>query len=329
MGRHKTKHKHLPPKMQLKKGRYYWVGYKDGKRPYIPLGNDYLAALVQYRDIEGIGNDTQTVAKLLTWYLSRCGKLSAATMVEYNRSAAVLKKEFEGFTLPEVRPKHIAQFMQVVFNGTVAGARHIAFLSAAWNACRSAGLTDLANPCTGVKKPRTGKRKRVATDHERAEVLKGPGPIPLMAELDLLIGARQHDIRLMKLSQITDAGIEVEPSKTKNSTGKKMLFVWTPALRACVAKAKLLRRKPSSEYLFPTRTGEPYTKDGFQTMWKKHLKAQKITGLTYNDLRRTAINDIEEQGGAYSAQGFAGHASIKTTEIYLTNNKREKINPTK
>jgi hypothetical protein len=40
VGRTRAKHKHLPPRMQLKRGRYYYTPYVNGKVVWKTLGDD-------------------------------------------------------------------------------------------------------------------------------------------------------------------------------------------------------------------------------------------------------------------------------------------------
>ncbi len=53
MGRPRKKHLHLPPRMQLKHGRYFYTPRIDGKVKWVPLSRDYAEALSKWAELEG------------------------------------------------------------------------------------------------------------------------------------------------------------------------------------------------------------------------------------------------------------------------------------
>lgn len=50
-------------------------------------------------------------------------------------------------------------------------------------------------------------------------------------KLKLLTGLRRSDLLRLTVTDIKHDGIHVQPHKTAKSTGKKLIFEWTPALR--------------------------------------------------------------------------------------------------
>jgi integrase len=326
MGRHRTRNKHLPPRMYLRAGRYYWIGHVDGKRPCIALGDDYVTALLRWREIEGQCDGAHTVAQIVDRHCA-VADVTPATRKGYIAQSATLKRAFEGFAAIDVRPQHIRQYLDR--RPATAGKREIALLSAAWNGARQAGLIDLPNPCEGVRgKPRK-RQTRVSTSAEETALTAGSYQMAVIVELALLTGLRQTDLRQLTLDTIQDDGLHVTPSKTARKTGVSLRFDWTPALRACIARAKLLRRRNGSPYLFPTREGTAYTVDGFQAMWRAHCKRAGVEGLQFRALRRTAIQRAQAAGGSDQARAFAGHASVTTTEIYTHGLGPQVVKPTR
>lgn len=329
MGRHKTKNKHLPPNMRLIKGRYYWVGYKDGKRPTEPLGGDYVTALIRWREIEGINESAGTVSSMLDHFIATHPSKSGNTMREYIRLATKLKAVFKGFTIAEVKPVHVRQILSTT-KSKVEGNHLVVLLSSAFNKARGDGIYDGVNPCAGIKRHSAPKRTRRATSTEQEALVKGRGAMPIACELALLLGLRVSDIRMMRLDQLTEAGILVTPAKTKDSTGVQLLFEWTPALRAAIARAKLLRRRVGSVYLFPNRKGKACTYNGWYSLWRAHKKAAGVAhDLQFKDLRRTALAAAKAVRGTDGAKEFAGHGSVTTTEGYLHGVEVVRVQPTK
>jgi integrase len=314
MGRHKTRNKHLPPRMRQIKGRYYWIGYRDGKRPSIPLGDDYPAALLRWREIEGLTDSAATVAAIIDRYLARA-EVADVTRTGYIEQSVPLKAFFEGARPQDVQPRHIRQYLDR--RPRTAGAREVALFSAAWNHARETGLIDLPNPREGIRIKGAKKVTRTAAPAQQTSLTEGNSQMAVICELAFLTGLRQTDIRMLRLDAIDDArGLVVTPSKTQHRTGATLVFEWTPALRACIARAKLLRRRVGSVYVFPNRQGQPYTVDGFQTMWAKHRTRCGITGLAFRDIRRTVLKQRQQEHGIEAAQQMGAHGSVTTTERY-------------
>lgn len=326
MGRTRARNKHLPVHMYLRDGRYYWIGSSGGKRPCFPLGDDFATAMIRWRELEGHSDRAHTIAQMLDSYLIKA-EVAEVTRAGYVAQSVQLKKKFKGFTPADVTPRHIRQYLSV--RPRTAGAREIALFSAAWNAAREAGQIDLPNPREGIRIKGGKVQTRVANAGEQARLTEGHSQMAVICELALLTGLRQTDLRLLELSAITDKGLWVRPSKTARRTGKALEFELTPALRACLARARLLRRRVGSRYVFPTRTGEPYSLDGFQTMWDRHRKACGVPNLKFRDLRRTAVSDVNQKHGSDTARAFAAHGSVTTTERYTNSVEATAVRPTK
>jgi integrase len=315
--------------MRLIKGRYYWIGSKGDARPCQPLGGDYVTALIKWREIEGLNETTDTVAAMLDHFIATHPTKSANTTREYVRLATKLKKVMKGFAISDVKPVHVRQIL--ANSKSKVEANHlVVLLSSAFNKARGDGIYDGVNPCAGIKRHSAPKRTRRATVDEQAALVKGHGAMPIACELALLLGLRVSDIRLMRLDQLTEAGIEVQPAKTKDSTGVQLLFEWTPALRACIARAKLLRRRVGSVYLFPNRKGKACTYFGWYSLWRNHRRKCGVgVDLQFKDLRRTALAATKAAHGTDAAREFAGHGSVTTTEGYLHASDVVRVRPTR
>lgn len=320
--------------MRLIKGRFYWVGFKDGKRPSIPLGDDYVRALMKWREIEGLHDGATSIAAIIDGYLARAD-VKPVTLEGYIAQSVPLKKAFEGARPEDVRPRHIRQYLSQ--RPATAGKREIALLSAAWNSAREHGLIDLPNPRAGIQIKGSKKQTRTADTAQRTSLTSGSSMMAVVCELAFLTGLRQTDIRLLRLEAIGDGLLTVRPSKTENRTGATLEFEMTPALRACLARARLLRRprvdkggkRVESVYVFASRSGAPYTVDGFQTMWARHRKACGADGLAFRDIRRTVLKEREQAEGVHAAQKLGAHASVTTTEIYTAQAGPVRVKPSK
>jgi integrase len=82
-------------------------------------------------------------------------------------------------------------------------------------------------------------------------------------------------------------------------------------------------------YLFCTRKGQPYSIDGFNSIWQRAVKrAMKCHGLKkrfrFNDIRRKAASDAERKHGREFARKLLVHQDQKTTGIYVSGIQRIK-----
>lgn len=328
MGRNRTKEKHLPPRMQPKGGRYYWTPFVDGKVKWVPLGDDYVHALLKWRDLEGLSEGAATVAQLLDNALAALANrkkpkpLAPDTLREFSRALNNLKAGFEGFQPADVTPALVAQYLENR-SAPVSANREVSFLSTAWDLARRRGWINLPNPCLGVERNPEKKRKRVGRPGEIAALVAPERPEADMVMLTLMTAIRQADLRFLTRHAVEDEGLRVRPQKTDDSTEVELFFKWTPELRALIERAKARAAKVGSIYLFPAsrgrRRGQPYTRNSFVSVYRKYFALCKVEGLTWHDLRRTALNKVQKVHGKDAAQILAGHSSMVTTEGYLAN----------
>lgn len=57
--------------MHRKAGRYYYVSLVDGKSKWIPLGDNYAAALAKWAELEGKQLSGETVADAINRYTAQ------------------------------------------------------------------------------------------------------------------------------------------------------------------------------------------------------------------------------------------------------------------
>lgn len=89
-------------------------------------------------------------------------------------------------------------------------------------------------------------------------------------------------------------------------------------------------------HVFCNRLGQPYTVNGFQSMWRRTIdrankKLEKeeqpqIINLHFHDLRAKAINDAVEEG--LDGTAFAGHSDPRVTRDHYLR-RPTKVKPLK
>jgi len=81
-------------------------------------------------------------------------------------------------------------------------------------------------------------------------------------------------------------------------------------------------------HLFCTRRGQPYTADGFRSIWQRAMEkavAKNLERFTEHDLRAKVITDARNLG--QDAQRIAGHKTSAMTDRYVKVRQLEKVTP--
>jgi integrase len=152
------------------------------------------------------------------------------------------------------------------------------------------GLID-ANPCThGGRLYGGSRRDKIWTHHDEAAFLKGaPLHLHLPLLLALWIGQRQGDLLRLPWSAYYGTHIRLRQSKT----GARVLIPVGAPLKAALDKAAKDKR---STIILINSDGKPWTSDGFRASWRKACAAAGIEGLTFNDLRGSAVTRLALAG---------------------------------
>jgi len=324
MGRPRKKHLHLPPRMQLKHGRYFYTPHIDGKVKWVSLSRDYAEALSKWAELEGtLDHVGTTVGEALDRYLIQAlPSKSEATQREYRKYSSRIRAVFGDTALSQVRPTHIAQYLDR-HHAPVMANREITMLSSIYQQAMRWGWVD-KNPCRGVSRNTEKPRRRHITDAEIVQLRDSLNEqLRCIVDLVLFTALRKKDVLAIRLSDLRDDGLYVEISKT----GRRLIFEWTPALRKVVSQARALRRRVGSLYLFATRRGQPYTTSGFDSIWQRVIKRSGLEDFRFHDLRARALTDAKRQGGRDYAQALADHQSGETTERYIRGREIQKVRP--
>lgn len=306
MGRARATNKHLPRRLHVKCGSYYYVYRKDGKYIWERLGRDYGAALLRWAEIEGRKLDRErSIERAIGHYLeTEKHRLKEATMAGYQRSAARLIRVFGSMELTDLQPNHVYEYLRRA--GNVQANRDKALLSAVFTAARAWGWYMGDNPARGVRRNPEHARQRYVTDDELAAlILAAPAQLGCIIRFAYLTGMREGDILRVRLSDLADEGIALEQGKT----GKRQVIEWTEDLRAIVADARAIKRRVGSLYLFAGQEGQPYSGDGFRSMWRRVKIRALLPDVRFHDLRRKAGSDVSDE----HARALLGHDDARTT----------------
>lgn len=309
--------------MHRKGSVYYYVTSRDGKRKWERLSDVYSEALAIWAQKEGAHQNGETVADAIDHYIVEIAPQKARrTQEEYQRQAGRLRIAWRDFRLDEVRPVHIAEYLDS-HEHKVTANREAALLSSIFSHAMRRGWCD-SNPCKGVRRHSEKPRKRYLADWELERLRKASNDqFRYIIDLAYLTAMRKGDLLRISLPDIREDGLYVQQTKT----GKRQVFDMEPELRALIGEIRSLRRRVGSMSLFCTRTGQPYTVSGFDSNWRRIVQRSELEDVHFHDIRAKALTDAKRDGGLDYAQALAGHESRNTTESYVKARDVERVRP--
>lgn len=147
----------------------------------------------------------------------------------------------------------------------------------------------LANPCErGGRLYRANRAEKVWTaDDEAAFLSHAPQHLHLALQLALWTGQRQGDLLRLPWSAYTGTHILLRQSKG----GRRVKIRVGAPLK--IALDTTTKRGP---IILTTIDGTPWTADGFRSSWAKATKKAGVTGVTFHDLRGTAVTRLAVVG---------------------------------
>ena len=147
-----------------------------------------------------------------------------------------------------------------------------------------------ANPCErGGRLYRGGGRaEKIWTAADEAAFLeRAPAHLHLPLLLALWTGQRQGDLLRLPWSGYNGKHVRLRQSKT----GTRVVIPIGEPL-----KIKLDATPKRSTIILTNSDGKPWTSDGFRASWAKACKAAGVVGVTFNDLRGTAVTRLALAG---------------------------------
>ncbi len=288
--------KGLLPRMEARrrKGGFTYRYHPLGGKP-INLGQDLQVALRKVLDMNGRSSDAGSVQAYWRAYQGShsWNDLAPRTKTDYAEYSVPLLKVFGAAAVRSIRSADVARYLRRERSSApVRANREVALLSNILNVALEDGAIEV-NPCYGVRRNKEHARKDlpIAAELERLLTwLRQKGTqwrvIAAMAEFAARSGARRTEFLRATVFQVR--GLEARLGRAKQRRGNETTDVIE--LSPLALQAILEVRRDNCEYLFPNRFGEPYTDNGFHTMWKKAIKAALAESIisarfTFHDLR--------------------------------------------
>jgi integrase len=151
-----------------------------------------------------------------------------------------------------------------------------------------------ANPCERGGRVYHGTRvdKVWSIEDEEAFLKSASAHLHLPLLLALWTGQRQGDLLRLPWSAYDGKVIRLRQSKSMRKGGRRPVNVTIPVGAPLKEALDAAARRKRSTVILTTMEGTPWTSDGFRASWGKAIKKAGVIGVTFNDLRGTAVTRL-------------------------------------
>lgn len=306
MIRPRKKDRHLPPCMYQKHGSYWLVK----KNRWINLGSNLPDAMQAYADTykSPVGGGLD---ELLDKWLAQTN-VKASTLLHYKNAVnSKIKPAFAEFAPHEVKPGHVAEFLQHHSKHPNMANRMRSILKMAFDKAVLWGMAE-TNPVASMPKFAEKKRTRFLSYGEYQAIYnQADDSLKSIMELCYYTGQRIGDVLSIKVADVSDDGIFIIQQKT----GKRLIVAMTPELKRATESAKRSGGNVRGLYLLGQRNGKPWSYYAVRDKFREAAERAGIKDAKLHDLRAMSITEAKRQG--LDAQMLAGHTSPSMTERYI------------
>jgi integrase len=320
MGRKRKNDKHLPARVYLDHGAYFFVP-KEGKKQM--LSRDLGEALAKYGSLISARWSLRTLGDVIAKYRVEVLPLkrSEQTKAEEAKSLDRLNIAFGHFYPDNLTAQHCYAYMDARKSKdgkpVPTAARHeIVLLGHVYKKAIRWGAAT-ANPASRLELPkRKGKRRKVPMEWvDQVRTIANPR-MRLAIDYAVMVGQRRADTLKLKWTDVRPDGIYVKQGKT----AAELLIEHSTDLEALLERSRAMKPHIPNEYLIRRANGKPFTARGFSSNWQrlmaKHVKAGGER-FTFHDLRSVSADGADT---VEEAQARLGHASVETTKRFYWKN---------
>ncbi len=278
---------------RLAGGRFatYWYAWKGGPRLQSEPGTPEFVAIYNAAVARKVQQPQGVLLSLMQGYQASTdfGQLADRTRTDYVEKIKLIESKFGDFPLSALTDRRTRSVFMAWRDELATRSRRQAdytwtvfarILSWAMNR----GLIT-ANPCEkGGRLYRGSRADKIWTTNDEVAFLKSaPSHLHLPLLLGLWTGQRQGDLLRLPWSAYDGKHIRLRQSKT----GVRVLVpVGAPLKVALDAATK------HGPIILVSTDKRPWTPDGFRASWGKACTKAGIVGLTFNDLRGTAVTRL-------------------------------------
>jgi integrase len=150
------------------------------------------------------------------------------------------------------------------------------------------------NPCEKGGRVYHGTRvdKVWSIEDEEAFLKSAPAHLHLPLLLALWTGQRQGDLLRLPWSAYDGKVIRLRQSKSVRKGARRPVHVTIPVGAPLKEALDAAAKNKRSTIILTTMDGTPWTSDGFRASWRKACGKAGVVGVTFNDLRGTAVTRL-------------------------------------
>jgi integrase len=150
------------------------------------------------------------------------------------------------------------------------------------------------NPCERGGRVYHGTRvdKTWSIEYEEAFLRSAAAHLHLPLLLALWSGQRQGDLLRLPWSAYDGKEIRLRQSKSVRKGGRRAVNVTIPVGAPLKEALDAAAKSKRSTIILTTMDGTPWTSDGFRASWRKAQAKAGVVGVTFNDLRGTAVTRL-------------------------------------
>lgn len=300
--------------MRLSHGAYYLTSYQDRKQKWLPLGRDFAAAMITYRDLSGYVAPTgRTVQDLVNRFVrEELPKLKPNSQRVYKVWIPPIEKTWGRMLVRDLRQPHAAAFLDQ-YPHKVTANRIVTLLTTMCKRAKRWGWID-TNYLEGLEKNTEERRKRIISTEEWTALLAvAHEPYRLLLRLALFTALRRSDICALTWANIKAERLVVTTMKTKAPVSFAIKGELADIIRELKGGATPFPTKP----LFCISGGKPLRSYMLGYHFDQIRMAAGLRAINFHDIRRTRITYLTERYGLEFAQRVATHAAPATTEGYF------------
>jgi integrase len=164
----------------------------------------------------------------------------------------------------------------------------------AWTVLAAVLAWGKVNPCEKGGRVYHGTRVDHvwSIENEEAFLRSAPSHLHLPLLLALWTGQRQGDLLRLPWSAYDGRVIRLRQSKSIRKGARRAVNVTIPVGAPLKEALDIAARNKRSPIILTTMDGTPWTPDGFRASWGKACAKAGVVGVTFNDLRGTAVTRL-------------------------------------
>ncbi len=269
----------------------YWYAWKGGPRLQGEPGSPEFIASYNEAVARKVIPPTGVLLSVLQAFQASTDftDLAPRTRADYVKQVRLIEREFGDFPLSALADRRTRGLFLNWRDRLATRSRRQAdyawqVLARVLSWAKGRGLIAV-NPCErgGRLYGATRADKVWSIDDEAAFSRVAPAHLHLPLILALWTGQRQGDLLRLPWSAYDGTTIRLR----QNKTGARVVIPVGAPLKAALDSAP--RRSP---VVLTNSEGLPWTADGFRSSWRKACAAAGVTGVTFNDLRGTAVTRL-------------------------------------